>query len=85
MKKEMRDLIEASSLGTPEAKALREEGKRLLKGEPSVIDEKLDEIAADYTEGRIDEKEAYDRCIEAGCTPAGAGIHVSTWAATGGL
>lgn len=40
----------------------------------------LDEIAEEFTSGQIDEPEAYERCLEAGCTPAGARIHVARWA-----
>ena len=46
--------------------------------EPS-IDRQLEEIAAALTSGQIDEPEAYQRCLDAGCTPAGAAIHVNRW------
>jgi hypothetical protein len=43
------------------------------------IDAVLAEVALDYCAGRIDEAEAIQRLIEAGCTPAGAEIHVARW------
>jgi hypothetical protein len=77
----IRDLIEASSLGTPEARAVREEGSRLARGGTTPPDDALDQIAGDLTSGYIDETEAIARCEDAGCTPHGAMGHVSRWTA----
>ena len=80
--KNIEDLIEASSLGTPQAKALREEGRRVLRGEGAGrdFDDRLQAIADGFTAGDIDEREAYERCLEIGCRPRGARGHVSRWA-----
>ena len=71
--------IEASSLGTPEAKALRAEGHQMARGAHPAIEDRLDVIAADLGAGYIDEAEAIERCCEAGCTPDGAAWHVNRW------
>lgn len=80
--KKIEDLIEASSLGTPEAKAIREEGRRILRAAVAeqALEDRLQAIADGFTAGDIDEREAYDRCLEMGYTPAGARGHVSRWA-----
>jgi hypothetical protein len=36
-------------------------------------------IAAELSAGLIDEPEAYQRCLDAGCTPHGARVHVASW------
>lgn len=77
--KNIKDLIEASSLGTPEAKALRAEGHRMARGAHPAIEDRLDVIARDLGAGYIDEAEAIERCREAGCTPANAVGHVNRW------
>ncbi len=39
----------------------------------------LAEIGDKFRSGQIDEPEAYQRCLDIGCTPGGARIHVARW------
>jgi hypothetical protein len=43
----------------------------------------LARIAARLAAGDIDEAEAYQRCLEAGCTPRMARLHVAYWTGQG--
>jgi len=69
-------LIEASSLGTPAAKALRARGKRMLYGDAPPDTGRIYAVGEDLAAGRITEGEAYERFLEAGCLPPGARLHV---------
>lgn len=69
-------LIEASSLGTPQARALRAEGRRILYGGSEPDMDRIYAVGGDLAAGRITEDEAYERFLEAGCLPAGARLHV---------
>jgi len=69
-------LIEASSLGTPAAKALRAEGRRMLYGDTPPDMDRIHAIGEELAAGRITAGEAYGRFLEAGCLPAGARLHV---------
>lgn len=73
---EFRALIEASSLGTPVAKALRERGRLLLYGPNEPDRTRLYEIGEALTAGRITADDAYKQFIDAGCLPLGARLHV---------
>lgn len=69
-------LIEASSLGTPAAKALRAEGGRMLYGDNPPDMDRIHATGEDLTAGRITAAEAYERFLQAGCLPAGARLHL---------
>jgi hypothetical protein len=45
------------------------------------LPEVLDQVSAAFAGGQIDEVEAEQRLIDAGCTREGAEIHVARWKA----
>jgi hypothetical protein len=77
-------LIEASSLGTPAAKALRAEGRRMLYGDSPPDMDRIHATGDDLAAGRITAGEAYERFLAAGCLPSGARFHVRLRGAEGG-
>jgi hypothetical protein len=69
-------LIEAGSLGTPGARALRAEGKRILYGDSDPDMSRIYAVGEELAARRVTAGEAYERFLKAGCLPAGARLHV---------
>jgi hypothetical protein len=79
---DIRELIEKSSLGAPNAKRLRAKGRRILRGEPeptTPFERRAKTIHAQFMHGDFDEKEAFERLIEAGCGPKRANREIRSW------
>lgn len=71
--------LAAGSFGTPAARRLRAQGRRMLRGEPEKIDVARDQVYADWAARRIDDVEAIDRLAEAGERASVAERMVSGW------